>query len=82
MSATPTLRPSGARSTANSVIGVLLMNKKLNNVTRTLRDLIKALPSIKANCSAEVVTRHLQLIAYFQSQYDELVADTRMPAAG
>ncbi len=57
------------------------MNKKLNSVTRTLRDLIKALPSIKANCSAEAVTRHLQLIAYFQCQYDQLVADTRVPSA-
>lgn len=57
------------------------MNNKLNNVTRTLRELIKALPSIKANCSAEAVTRHVQLIAYFQCQYDQLVADTALPAA-
>jgi len=50
------------------------MNQKLANVTRTLRDLIKSLPSVQAHSSAEVVKRHLQLIAYFQNQYDQLVA--------
>lgn len=48
------------------------MNRDLQNVTRTLRELIKNLPSIKAHCSAEVLKRHLQLIAHFQRQYDSL----------
>ena len=55
------------------------MNQKLANVTRNLRDLIKALPAVQAHCSAEVIKRHLQLIAYFQDQYDQLVAAS--PAA-
>lgn len=50
------------------------MNQKLQNVTRTLHDLIKTLPAVQANCSAEALKRHLQLIAYFQEQYDLLVA--------
>jgi hypothetical protein len=58
------------------------MNNKLHNVTRTLRELIKSLPAVKANCSADVLKRHLQLIAHFQRQYDQLVAATRIaPAA-
>ncbi len=50
------------------------MNNNLHNVTRTLRELIKNLPAIKAHCSAEVLKRHLELIAHFQRQYDLLVA--------
>ncbi len=50
------------------------MNNKLHNVTRTLRELIKNLPAVKAHCSAEVYKRHLQLIAHFQRQYDQLAA--------
>lgn len=50
------------------------MSKKLQNVTRTLHDLIKALPAIEAHSSAEALKRHLQLIAYFQKQYDLLVS--------
>jgi len=46
------------------------MNRDLQNVTRTLHELIKNLPAIKAHCSAEVLRRHLQLIAHFQRQYD------------
>lgn len=53
------------------------MNQKLQNVTRTLHELISALPAVKAHCNAEVLKRHLQLIAHFQRQYDQLVASTR-----
>ena len=56
------------------------MNQKLHNVTRTLHELINALPAVKAHCSAEVVKRHLQLIAHFQQQYDQLVAAPCKPA--
>jgi len=55
------------------------MNNKLHNVTRTLRELIKNLPAVKAHCSAEVLKRHLQLIAHFQRQYD-LLAAAQAPA--
>lgn len=48
------------------------LNTKLQNVTSTLHDLIKTLPAVRAHCSAEVLKRHLQLIAYFQQQYDLL----------
>jgi hypothetical protein len=57
------------------------LNKKLQNVTRTLRELIRSLPAVRANCSAEVLNRHLQLIAHFQRQYDQLVAATRSTSA-
>ena len=54
------------------------MNKKqilnLHNVTRNLHDLIKSLPAVREKGSAELLNRHLQLIAYFQKQYDALVA--------
>ena len=56
------------------------MNQRLSNVTRTLRDLLKALPAVRAHSSAEVVKRHLQLIAHFQRQYDQLVASAARPA--
>ncbi|MFK8080030.1 MAG: hypothetical protein AB8B97_07085 [Granulosicoccus sp.] len=55
------------------------MNQKLHNVTRTLHELIKSLPAVKAHCSAEVVKRHLQLIAHFQRQYDQLIASSQSP---
>lgn len=59
------------------------MKNNLQNVTRNLRDLIKSLPAVRANCSAEVLNRHLQLIAYFQRQYDELMLNERaLTAAG
>lgn len=59
------------------------MKNNLQNVTRNLRNLIKTLPAVKANCSAEVLTRHVQLIAHFQRQYDQLIAAARVvPAAG
>jgi len=52
------------------------MNKNLQHVTRTLHDLIKSLPAVKAHCSQEVLKQHLQLIAHFQRQYDQLVGNT------
>ena len=48
------------------------MGNNLHSVTRNLRELIKTLPAVRANGSAEVVKRHVQLIAYFQRQYDQL----------
>jgi hypothetical protein len=60
-----------------------MLNTRLHNVTRTLRELIKSLPAVKASGSVEVLNRHLQLIAYFQRQYDQLVAAApRLPAIG
>ncbi|MGQ7843987.1 hypothetical protein ACUNV4_05900 [Granulosicoccus sp. 3-233] len=59
------------------------MKNKLQNVTRNLHDLLKTLPTVKANCSAEVIDRHLQLIAYFQRQYDQLILiEQPSPTAG
>lgn len=58
------------------------MKSNLKNVTRNLHDLLKTLPTVKATCSAEVLNRHLQLIAYFQRQYDQLILIERpLPAA-
>jgi hypothetical protein len=51
------------------------LTNNLQNVTSTLHELIKTLPAIQTHCSAEVIKRHLQLIAYFQQQYDRLAAN-------
>lgn len=53
------------------------MGNNIHSVTRNLRELIKTLPAVKASGSAEVVKRHVQLIAYFQKQYDQLVLSQR-----
>lgn len=47
-------------------------NNKLTQVQRTLHDLLKALPAVRANCSREVLQRHLQLIAHFRARYERL----------
>lgn len=52
------------------------MNNNLHNVTRTLRDLIKTLPAVKARANADLLRKHLQLIAHFQRQYDQIVANS------
>lgn len=49
---------------------------KLQNVTSTLHELIMTLPAVKARCNAEALKQHLQLIAYFQHQYDLLAGNT------
>ena len=51
-----------------------IMNNNLANVKRTLHDLLKSLPAVKAHCSAEVHKSHLALIAYYQRRYDLLAA--------
>lgn len=48
------------------------MNNTLPKVTRTLHELIKALPGVRTHCNKEVLQRHLQLIAHFQQRYDRL----------
>lgn len=52
------------------------MNNTLPKVTRTLRELIKALPSVRAHCTQDVLQRHLQLIAHFQQRYDRLAVQS------
>ena len=56
------------------------MDTKLKNVTRTLHDLIKTLPAVRAQCSAEVMKQHVQLIAHFQRQYDLLANSSPTPS--
>ena len=50
------------------------MNDNLANVTRTLHDLLKALPAVRERCEADVIRRHVALIAYYQRRYDRLAA--------
>lgn len=50
------------------------MNDNLASVTRNLHDLLKALPAVRERCEAEVLRRHLALIAHYQRLYDRLVA--------
>lgn len=56
------------------------MKNNLNNVRRTLHDLLKTLPAIKANCSQEALRKHMALIRYYQLRYDQLVASSAVPA--
>jgi len=51
------------------------MKNSLVNVRRTLHDLLKALPAVKANCSHEALQKHLALIRFYQNRYDLLVAN-------
>ena len=50
------------------------MKKNLSEIRKVLHNLLSNLPAVKDHCSQEVVKRHLALIAYYQKQYDQLVA--------
>ncbi len=50
------------------------MKNSLVNVRRTLHELLKALPAVKDNCSAEALQKHMALIRYYQLRYDALAA--------
>ena len=52
------------------------MNNTLPKVTRTLHDLINALPGVRTHCSQDELQRHLQLIAHFQQRYDQLAVQS------
>lgn len=51
-----------------------MMKKNLGEVRKVLHNLLSSLPAVKSHCSQEVVRRHLALIAYYQKQYDQLIA--------
>ena len=55
------------------------MNDNLANVTRTLHDLLKALPAIRERCESDVIRRHVALIAYYQRRYDRLADGLATP---
>jgi len=57
-----------------------MMKNKLNNVQRTLHDLWKALPAIKATGSKEAMRKHVALIRFYQQQYDRLISQQPLPA--
>ena len=52
------------------------MNDTLENVTRNLHDLLTSLPAVRERCEAEVIRRHLALIAHYQRRYDRLMASS------
>jgi len=56
------------------------MKNSLINVRRTLHDLLKALPAVKANCSQDAIRKHMELIRFYQLRYDALVANAAVPA--
>jgi len=56
------------------------MNNSLINVRRTLHELLKALPAVKANSSAESLRKHIALIRFYQQRYDELTGNLAVPA--
>lgn len=56
------------------------MKNSLINVRRTLHELLKALPAIKAQGSEETMKKHMALIKFYQRQYDQLVATSALPA--
>ena len=49
------------------------MKNNLINVRRTLHELLKALPAVKAHRSPEALRKHLMLIRFYQNKYDRLV---------
>ena len=53
-----------------------MMKKNLGDVRKVLHNLLSSLPAVRSHCSQEVVRKHLALIAYYQKQYDQLVALT------
>jgi len=55
------------------------MKNNLINVRRTLHDLLKALPAVKANSSAESLQKHIALIRFYQQRYDALVGNNAIP---
>jgi len=60
-----------------------VIKKNLPEVSKVLHNLLSSLPAVRDHCSQEVVRRHLALIAYYQKQYDQLVAlrsDQALPA--
>jgi len=56
------------------------MKNSVINVRRTLHDLLKALPAIKANRSEEALQKHMALIEFYQRRYDLLTANGALPA--
>ncbi|GEM_PF-985543 len=58
------------------------MKQNLQQVTRTLHDLIKSLPAVRAHCSQEVLKQHVELIAHFQRQYDLLIGNNNVAPQG
>lgn len=55
------------------------MKDSLINVRRTLYELLKALPAVKANCSQEAIHKHMALIRFYQNRYDQLAANNALP---
>lgn len=51
-----------------------MKHKNLSEIRAVLHDLLKSLPAIKMHRSQEILRQHLELIAYYQKQYDLLVA--------
>jgi len=56
------------------------MKNSLINVRRTLHELLKALPAIKAKGCQEATQKHIALIRYYQQRYDMLIAGSGLPA--
>ncbi len=53
------------------------MNDNLDNITRTLHSLVKALPAIRQHASSDAIGRHVALIKHFQGRYDRLAERAR-----
>lgn len=56
------------------------MKNSLINVRRTLHELLKALPAVKARGSQEAVKKHVALIRFYQQRYDALTTAAPVPA--
>jgi hypothetical protein len=56
------------------------LNDNLNNITRTLHSLVKALPAIRQHASRDAIGRHVALIQHFQGRYDRLAERKRNTA--
>ena len=59
-----------------------MKSKSLQEIRITLHKLWTQLPAVKARCTSEVVKQHLELIDYYQRQYDQLIEARAAAARG
>jgi len=59
-----------------------MKTKSLQEIRSTLHKLWTQLPAVKARCTSDVVKQHVDLISYYQHQYDLLIEARAATARG
>ena len=59
-----------------------MKTKSLQEIRATLHKLWTQLPAVKARCTSDVVKQHVDLISYYQRQYDLLIEARAATARG